>query len=561
MLIRSKRKPRNIDAPQRHQNHRRPMTRRELIGQGFVAGSATVLGGGIMSLFSNPHAAYAQLAGDLDVLRAACGINVFGAGKIPFICFDLAGGANISGSNVLVGKEGGQLDLLSTAGYSKLGLPGDMVPGTPEILPTLTSNGDHTDNSLGLSFHSDSAFLRGMYGSMSPGLGALINGAVIPARSDNDTGNNPHNPMYGIQRAGADGSILALCGSRNADSGGNSMAPAMMINPEFRPTKIDRPSDVTGLVDTGQLLNLLSEDDAVAVMESVYRLSAQKMDRVTTGLNFPDPGNAPLTRDEVVEDLVKCGYLSAADIADRFSDPGALDPAQDMNIVGGANSIFTAAEFNDNGRDGDEFRKTASVMKMVIDGFAGAGCVTMGGYDYHGGMRQEGEIKDERAGRCMGACLEYASRANNGAGIPLMMYVFSDGSVSSNGTIDNSVAGRGKGEWQSDNSSTAASFFLVYNPTSRPQLFTGLDGLPIEQHQQLGNFSADGSVNRGGTPGANNVNLLVEIALLNYMALHGEQSLFGMQNFFPTHGLGDNTNLDRLTALAPIVSGTVSNPL
>ena len=36
----------------------------------------------------------------------------------------------------------------------------------------------------------------------------------------------------------------------------------------------------------------------------------------------------------------------------------------------------------------------------------------------------------------MGACLEYAARANNGAGVPLMMYVFSDGSLSSNGAID-----------------------------------------------------------------------------------------------------------------------------
>ncbi len=465
MLIRKRPKSRQIDAPQRHQNHGRPLTRRELIGQGFLAGSATVLSGGVLSLFSNPRAAYAAMADDLDPLRAACGINVFGAGKIPFICFDLAGGANMAGSNVLVGGEGGQRDLLSTAGYNKMGLPGDMVPGANEVTPTATSNGDHTDDSLGLFFHSDSAFLRGIYGSLrTQGLGNFINGAVIPARSDNDTGNNPHNPMYGIQRAGADGSILALCGSRNSESGGNSMAPAGLVNPEFRPTKIDRPTDVTGLVDTGELLNLLSEDDAVAVMESVYRLSAQKMDRVSTNLNFTDPNNAPLTRDQVVEDLVKCGYLSAADIADRFSDPGALDPAQDTNIVGGANSIFSTAEFNDNGRDGDEFRKTASVMKMVIDGFAGAGCVTMSGYDYHGGMRQEGEIKDERAGRCMGACLEYASRANNGAGIPLMMYVYSDGSLSSNGTIDDTVAGRGKGEWTSDNSSTAASFFLVYNP-------------------------------------------------------------------------------------------------
>ena len=103
MLTRNTRKARHIDAPQRHQNHRRPITRRELIGQGFLAGSATVLGGGILSLFSNPRAVYAAIAADLDPLRAACGISVFGAGKIPFICFDLAGGANMASSNVLVG--------------------------------------------------------------------------------------------------------------------------------------------------------------------------------------------------------------------------------------------------------------------------------------------------------------------------------------------------------------------------------------------------------------------------------------------------------------------------
>ena len=559
MLIRSRRKRRNYDAPQRHQNHNRPMTRRELLGQGFLAGSATVLSGGVFSLFGNPRAAYAQLAADLDPLRAACGINVFGAGKIPFICFDLAGGANMAGSNVLVGQQDGQMDDLSTAGYNKLGLPGDMVPSA--IDPN--TNLDHRDMRFGLGFHSDSAFLRGMFASIkTAGIENSINGAVIPARSDNDTGNNPHNPMYGIQRAGAEGSILSLCGSRNSESGGNSMAPAMMVNSEFRPTKVDRPSDVTGLVDTGELLNLLNEDDALAVMESMYRLSEQKMGKVSTGLNFTDPNNAPLTRDEVVKDLVKCGYLSAADIAERFSDPGALDPAQDANIVGGANSIFTAAEFNANGRDGDEFRKTASVMKMVIDGFAGAGCVTMGGYDYHGGARAEGEVKDFRAGRCMGACLEYASRANGGLGIPLMMYVFSDGSLSSNGVIDDSIDGRGKGEWTSDNSSTAASFFLVYNPRGRPQLFqSGLDGLTPEQHQQLGYFSAAGDVARGGTPGANNVNLLVEMVLLNYMALHNEQGLFANTGFFPAHGLGDITNLDRLTAFEAICNGTVSNPI
>jgi len=326
------------------------------------------------------------------------------------------------------------------------------------------------------------------------------------------------------------------------------MAPAMMINPEFRPTKVDRPSDVTGLVGTSDRPKRLSHQDEVAVTEAIYRLSKRRMDNnVSTGLNFPDPARTPITRDQVVEELVKCGYLDAAYTKEKFGNV-VLDPATDQNIVG-ASGIFTDAEFNAGNTDGNEFRKTASVMKMVIDGYAGAGCITMGGYDYHGGMRQEGETKDFRAGRCMGAVLEYAARMDK----PVMLYVFSDGSLSSNGVIDNSVAGRGKGEWTSDNQDTASPFFLVYNPPARggrPQLLTS-QGLTAAQHQQLGSFSADGNVMRSGTPGANNVNLLVYMMLLNYMALHGEQGNFS--TLFPNHGLGDSALLDRYIAFAPIV--------
>jgi len=538
------RKP-NYFEPYRHPGHKRPMTRRDFIGQGFMAGTASVLGGGVLSLFADPRAAWAALAPDLDPLRNACGINVLGAGKIPFICFDLAGGASMAGSNVLVGGPGGQLDFLSTQGYSKLGLPGDMTPSSIDPLTNL----DYIDQSLGLAFHRDSAFLRGMMASMSPGTAANVNGAVIPARSDNDTGNNPHNPLYGINQAGADGSLLTLIGSRNSDSGGNSLAPAAMINAESRPTKVDRPSDVTGLVDTGQLVGLLGQDDAVAVMESIYRISDKKMQQVSTGLNFPDPNQAPITRDEVVEDLVRCGYLKSADTADRFGDPSTLNPNLDPDIVG-AGGIFNDAEFSAD----NEFRKTAAIMKLAVNGFAGAGCVTMGGYDYHTGRRSDGEVKDFRAGRCMGACLEYAARANNGAGVPLMMYVFSDGSVSSSGAVDNTADGRGKGVWASDNSSTGASFFLVYNPGGRATL---IGGTPEEQaiHQQVGHFRPDASVDTSATPAANNVNLLVETLILNYMALHGEAGNF--PTLFPNHGLGNATLRDSLTAFNQIVSGTI----
>jgi hypothetical protein len=538
MLIKSKRKFQHPDAPLLHEHHRRAMTRRELIAQGFVAGSVTVLGGGVLGLFANPRAAYGALAKDLQLLTQDCGITN-GAGKIPFICFDLAGGANIAGSNVLVGKQDGQLDLISTAGYSKLGLPGNMIPGVAEVTPTATSNGDHTDTSFGLAFHSDSAILRGLQASIkTPTVAASTNGAVIPARSENDTGNNPHNPLYGIHRAGADGSILTLCGSQNTDSGGNSLSPLMLIDPAVRPTKIDRPSDVKGLVDTGQLVGLLGPADATAVLESIFRISREKIDnRVSTGLP---------TQDQVVKDLVKCGYLKAADVADRFGNV-QLDPGLDPQIVGPA-GIFTQEEFDGDG----EFRKTASIMKLVVEGFAGAGCVTMGGYDYHTGDRMQGETRDFRAGRCIGACLEYAARL----GVPLMIYVFSDGSVFSNGAVDDSANGRGKGQWTGDNQDTAAAFFLVYNPNGRAALFqSGSDGQTAAQHQQIGYFSADGNVQRAGTPGANNVNLLVDMVLLNYMALHGEQNLFATK--FPGHGLGDSTNLDRFTAFEAIVDGTI----
>ncbi len=461
MLRKKRRGPLHPDEPLRHPDHPVPVTRRQFIAQGMATGLGTVIAPGVFSLFANPRAAEAALSSDLQTLKQSCGIAVQGAGKIPFICIDLAGGANMAGSNVLVGGRGGQLDFLNVSGYARLGLPGDMVPNAPN--PARLTN-DFIDDTLGLRFHSDSAFLRGILDRIDPLTAASINGAVIPARSENDTGNNPHNPMYGIFKAGADGELLTLIGSRSSDSGGNSMAPAALIDPSVRPTKVDRTSDVTGLVDTGKLVGLLDQDDAVAVMESIQRLSDRKLARVNTGI----------TRDDVIKDLVRCDYVKAADLTDRYGDPSALNPELDPEIVG-PGGIFTRAEFDSDG----EFRKTAAVMKLVVNGYAGAGTITMGGYDYHGQGRATGELRDFRAGRCMGACLEYAARR----GVPLMLYVFSDGSLSANGQIDNSVDGRGKFMWSSDNQQTAASFFLVYNPNGRAQLYTGGTGTP-EQHSR-----------------------------------------------------------------------------
>ena len=120
----------------------------------------------MFSLFANPRAAMAALSPDIEALRGDCGIDVQGAGKIPFICFDLAGGANMAGSNVLIGGQGGQLDFLSTAGYGKLGSARQHAAEHDQ--PGHARRQLHRTRELGLAFHSDSAFLRGMLTACSP---------------------------------------------------------------------------------------------------------------------------------------------------------------------------------------------------------------------------------------------------------------------------------------------------------------------------------------------------------------------------------------------------------
>jgi len=485
----------------RHEGHAKPRTRRQFLGQGLVAGAALVMSPSLLGL----------LRGEARAQALDCGLAT-GGGKIPFLCFDLAGGASVAGSNVLVGGPGGQLDFLSNDGYLKLGLPADMAPMQPGQINT----------ELGLAFHADSAFLRGIVSKTSAATRANVNGAVLCARSDNDTGNNPHNPMYGLNRAGAGGDLVPLVGTRSSESGGRSRAPMSMIDPTARPTKVDRPSDARGLVDTGKLVELLDQADAGAVMSAMESISERKLGK--------------MGEEQAVEDGIRCALAESTNLVANFGNPEALDPTRDPEIVGAGGSIFSAQEL-----DRGDFRKTASVMKLVVPGFAGAGTIEFGGYDYHNSTRATGEIKDFTAGQAMGAALEYASRL----GQQLMLYVFSDGSVACNGEIDDSADGRGKGIWKSDNSGTAAAFFLVHDPNGRP-------ALTAPTQQQMGYFRPTGSNETSATRISNNVVALAEAVVLNYLALHGEVGR--LDQVLPEHVLGNGAERDALVAFQPIRS-------
>jgi hypothetical protein len=532
-----------LGEPILHADHKRPVTRRDFVSAGLASTPAIIMAPAWLGALLQSGKAKA-LSTDMQALLAASQCNVPSAAVsitgIPFICFDLSGGANLVGSEVLVGVRGGQSNLLSANGYAKLGLPSEMIP-------TSSSN---ISNTLGLLWHADGGILRGILSkATTPSTAAGTNGAVICALSQNDTGNNPHNPMYGIAKAGAKGKLLTLIGTQSSVSGGNSAAPTAEIDPSLQPTKISQPSDAVALVKSG---SGAADPLAVAVLESVTRISggtapyqpnATDPTAAFTGkLTNPASGGtgvrfyADAMADAKLKNQVRCAYVKAANTADAFGSSSALDPAQDFNIVGGASPLFTAADLKD-----PDIAKTAAVMKLVLNGYAGAGTVTLGGFDYHDSTRATGEMRNYKAGQMIGAVLEYAQRV----GSPVMIYVFSDGSLSANSSIDESSQGRGKLGWQGDNQDTASTFFLVYSPKGRPQLRNGAAS------QQIGYFSADGSVVTNSSPAANAVNQLAEVVILNYMGLLGTSNQFS--TVLPMQGLGSAAAQAALTVFAPIV--------
>ncbi len=497
------------------QDHKRPVTRREFLAQGFMTGAAVVTTPTLFSLLAGRDA-HAQFA--------PCSSPVGGAGMIPFIGFDLAGGASIAGSNVLVGGPGGQEDLLSLAGYSKLGLPPDFTPQG--------SAASVINSEFGLLFHEDSALLDGIRSRTSVGTRSRVNGVVFCSRSLNDVEVNELNPLYGIANVGADGGVLTLIGTQSSESGGNSVSPNYLVDPTLRPTQIRRASDATGLVDTGRMAEFLGEYGAGRVVEAVEAISGRKADRLDA-----------LGEQAIATSMLRSAYADSTQLVQLYSSPDSLDPYLDPFITGQADSIFSAGDLNQS-----TFEKTAAVMKLVVNQHVGAGVIQLGGYDYHDSTRATGETRDRQAGEAIGACLEYAARSCN----DLVIYLFSDGSLASDGQVDNSAGGGGKGIWKGDNSSTASSVMLVYSKdevAGRPVMVS--DALQVSGlRQQIGFFSSDGSVDVDATELSNRPAALSEAAILNYLALHGLDSQF--ETLLPNWTLGQTTPRDQLIAFEPI---------
>jgi hypothetical protein len=350
--------------------------------------------------------------------------------------------------------------------------------------------------------HPNSPLLAGMLDKTSAATRLNVNGTVIPARSENDTGNNPHNPIYGIARAGSYGEFAVTIGTDSSESGGNSEAPESMIDASLRPTRVSTRSEAIALGGGGGLAGF--PDGRVA--EAAAVISALKLGQITEA--------------QATKDLVQCGYDKTTATFDTLVTEQDLDPNADPLLQ----NLFPGEELDER-----DFRKAAAAMKVVINGYAGAGTIEYGGRDYHQEPRDQTDQKDFVVGQVVGAALEYAALLAK----PLMIYIFSDGAVSTDTSqeLDDSN-GIAKYRWVNDDSGTAASVIIVYSPNGPPVLRNGAAS------QQLGYFRDSGSIETGSSPFANSVTSLAEMVVLNYMALHGEEAMFGAVLSNPGIGTG-----------------------
>lgn len=469
--------------------HKKLMSRRD-----FLAHSTWALGGFVAmpSLVSTLMGkAYAE----------EMGLKVSENERIPYLCFDLAGGANICGSNFLVGFERGQDQLnMGTArdnSFLRLGIPASMSP----------RNSRYVDQTYNVAFHSESGFLRGLNSILDRDAAFWtaarkkqhIDGAVICANSADDTDGNALNTVYLANLAGAKGQVVELIGNRSSKSGGNSQPGITGYNASIKPSVVRSFTEAQGLLNLGPLggrdyVDISSTDGRGQerinfLMQQIKKLNSRKL--------------ASLDRRgflEQIRDLLDGRYNRSAQLFKEFS-ASVLNPGSNARLV----EIF-----------GNNDQQVSSVAHLVINGYAGAGTVLIGGCDYHDGSNVTGDAKDFQIGQYVGKCIEYA-RAQ---GKSLFLHGFTDGGVtgSAEGALDPT---NGKVIWASDSGNRGGSWMMVYRHKTSSESIVR-DGRP----RQIGNYIVGGGADMEANDIADNMTNLTKVVALNYLAAQGRESKF-----------------------------------
>jgi hypothetical protein len=449
----------SVKKPFLHAGHN-PKTRRQFMAQGFLGMTAFALAPDLLMKGANAQTA------------AGC-VQAASAGLTPVIIIDLAGGGHIPGSNVIVGGAGGQMNFLQS--YASLGLNANEHP----------SLAGQVNQDLGIAFHTQSGILRGIKDIAAMTTQQKMDGTLFATISNDDTGNNQHNPMYWLNKAGAKGKLTQLAGTSDSASGGNSQAPAESVNPTVAPVRIQSTNDARNLVSLGgALTGTFNNNQMDAILNKSASVSKNKLDSMPRR-SLPD----------AIKQIVSCGFTGTAEQVKQFA-PDVVDPTMDPVI----SAVFAGVT------DAGNRNRAMPIVKLVLDGFIGAGTIVLGGYDYHNNTRTTGDAMDRELGQLIGAIVETAARKSK----DVVVYVLTDGGVGTNGAPDPT---NGRPVWTGDNGERSSTLMLVYNKDQRPRM--------RNNRRQVGYFQANGAVNPQAMLTSNSVVNTSKAMVANYLALHG----------------------------------------
>ncbi len=447
------------------EGHRAPTTRRDFLRYGIIPFAGHVLMPGLLS----------QMLMSLVSKNTLAGPQTESQGYIPFLVFDMAGGAALPG-NFLVGKSGGPEDLIDS--YETLGW-------NPRASGAL-------DKSFGVPMSkNDSQILAGIRQGATPQALANLRMGTFCHFSQDDTSSNLLSALTLVSRAGLQGRYFRNgVGARyfvdgvlsgNSLSGGHS--DGSLKDSQYKPLFVQTALDIQGSVSHGPAFDRFSDDEIRSVSRAISDLSAEQMKKL-----------GKMKGGEALTQIAGRSYQATLPYGKTVE---ALDARRDQNVA----EVY---QLNQNaGLSGDN-QVFGSIAYNVLQGHTGPGAITIGGCDYHAPMKPEvGQQKDFEMGLQIGRAVELAYRLKK----PLFFQLVTDGGVASL---------PGTRIWNSDSNVSGLTVVGYYNPNSVPQ----------QRRFQVGEYNNVGTVNQDNALVGGDVDTapsrVADAVLVNYLSVCGK---------------------------------------
>lgn len=459
--------------------HKKPVTRREFLNYGMIPFAASAFMPNWLQLFS-PERSLAQ---------AGVGCPVAAAGMIPFIQFNLSGGAGLMANYVPMDVARNPLP-----SYQIMGMGNGQVPIVREF-GNVPFAGDRGDGQL---ISNVLTGIRQRASALAINKTAFVGMCV---RSRDDSRENPYSMNGMAHRAGLVGSKLPHLGTEDTSTGISQM-PVLYAPPS--------PLIVNGFRDVANSLGYTA-----ALSTGLNPAQRERLTRLVSDLNGEQSRKlASLNTGAGIKTLIDCAGIKNNELIREGA--GAVDPRSNAQVAALWGNLNTQTANN------SENLVFATMVFNTLTGQAGSCSLNKGGYDYHGNARTVTNQRDLEAGQIIGNILQTAEILQR----PLFLLVTSDGAVSSENSVER------QSQFNSDRGSAGMAYIIMYQPTGRV----------ATTDFQIGHYteaqSADDKTVVGNSP-----ELATQAAFANYLKMNNRMDLYSQ---VVTRGLTDIARINEV---------------